>query len=375
MKVPWRTALSQSVAALGMFGAWWWQELREAAEAVLARVAPRRVTRTLVWLGSSDGNISIIRGSHRECLTTFSEDVVAESSQWLPDESVVAAVRGTRAIFAVAAQHVLTQTLTLPVAVERDLEQVIGLQLERECPMPMDRVYVDHRARRRTRAERSIEVDVLIIQRARVERLRGLAQRLGLRPVRIGMGLASGEIVGNFLSTPQRTAQLHLTRTDRRLAVGAVILAAVLLAVIAMQWGYERLKIGRALNLLQSPAATSDHLTQQLRTAAVPAEALVALMRQPDALDALTTLTEDIPQDSWLYELDASVQWPQAPRVKLSGFTPVATVLVGALQNAHHFDQVRLVSAMSAGLGSGEDRLQLTARQMAHINGPAGEPR
>ena len=53
---------------------------------------------------------------------------------------------------------------------------------------------------------------------------------------------------------------------------------------------------------------------------------------------------------------------PSRPRIKLSGFAPAATILVDLLGSSHQFDMVRLVSAQSAGLGSGLDRLQLSAR-------------
>jgi len=367
MSLSWQVLTSRWMPALGELCTWWLQELREMAEVLLGRVAPRWVTRTMVWLGPHSGSISVVRGAQRVSVSPLPEDILGKPLETGNVLEVPKVVRGTRAVFAVALEYVLTHTLTLPASVAADLDEVVSLQLERECPVPLDRVYVHHRIRRRLAADRKIEVEILIIQRDRVERLQALAQQWGLRLVRIGVGSGDGDVAGNFLRTPQTTSRRRLSVIDRRLARSAVALAALFLVTLAFHWGYERVVVGRELRRLAPSATAADRLTQQLRTQAAPAEALAALMRQSDALDTLITLTEDIPADSWVYELEVSTQGPQAPRIKLSGFTPVATALVAQLQRSGHFDEVRLVTAISAGLGSGQDRLQLTAREASRV--------
>lgn len=357
-----RQGVSHFQVQLGMFASWWAQELREAGEAILARLVPRWVTRTLVLLEPQGGSVWTVRGAQRERVSSLAPD---ETGGWpgeLGPPELVSKLRGTKAVFGFAPQYVLTHKLSLPVSVERELDQVVALQLERDCPMPLDQVYVDRRAGQRSHEGTKLEVTVLIIQRERVDRLRDLAHLWGLRMGRVGMITGSGDVVGDFLRAPAALGRLRLTRTDRRLGIAAAILAVACSALIAFQWGYERVTVGRKLHSLQEPAVAAEKLARQLKKDAAPAEALVSLMRQPDALDVLTTLTQDTPKDTWFYDLDISAQWPQVPHIKLSGFTPVATMLVGTLQNSGSLREVRLVSASSSGLGSGQDRLQLTAQ-------------
>lgn len=355
---------------LGTLFAWWLRELRETAEDMLAKLAPRLVTRTLVILTRDGGSVSLVRGAHRECVLTFSNDAAGSWPDALDLTGTAVAVRGTRAVFALSSDDVLTRSLTLPESVERDLDQVVGLQLERESPMPLERVCIDRQISERLRRERQIKVDVSLVHRARVEQVRELARKWGVHVVRVGVSTESGDVTGNFLRAPTRLSRLKLTPTDRRLAVSAATLATVCLGVVAFHWVYERVEIGRELRHLQDPADAAGGLAKRLETDAAPAVALVNLMRQPDALDALTTLTTEVPRDSWVYDLDVSAQWPQTPRIKLSGFTPTATMLVGVLGTGGRFDDVRLVSAMSAGLGSAQDRLQLTARLVTSAMAP-----
>jgi hypothetical protein len=357
-----RQRLSDQRARLGLFASWWMQELREAGEAILARLVPRWVTRTLVLLEPEGASVWTVRGGRRERVGSFSLEPSGAWPEELATPEVVSALRGTKAVFGFSPRYVLAHALSLPASIERELDQVVALQLERDCPMPLDRVYVDPRAGKRVRAGTKLDVTVLIIQRERVDRARERARTWGLRLARVGMIYDSGEIVGDFLRAPAAPGRLSFTRTDRRLAIAAVTLALSGAAIIAFQWGYERVMVGRKLLALQEPAAAAQKLARQLKKDAEPAEALVSLMRQPDALDVLTQLTLDTPKDTWFYDLDISAQWPQAPRIKLSGFTPVATILIGALQTSGNLKEVRLVSASSAGLGSGQDRLQMTAQ-------------
>lgn len=359
---------------LGELFGWWLRELRETAEDLLARLAPRWVTRTLVILTREGGSVSLVRGAHRECVLTFSNDAAGSWPDELDFTGPAAAVRGTRAVFALSSEDVLTRRLTLPESVERELDQVVGLQLERESPMPLDRVRIDRQISERLRRERLIKVDVSLVHRARVERVRELARKWGVHLVRVGVSTESGDVTGDFLRAPTRLSRLKLTSTDRRLTVSVASLAVVCLGVVAFHWTYERLELGRELERLQAPATTAKGLAKKLETDAAPAEALVNLMTQPDALDALTTLTTEVPKDSWVYDLEVSAQWPQTPRIKLSGFTPAATMLVGLLGAGRRFDDVRLVSAISAGLGSAQDRLQLTARLVTSGPVPTAPP-
>ena len=364
-----REAMSRLRVEIGAFAGWWAQELREAGEAVLARLAPRLMTHTLIRLERAGGSVWTIRGAQRERVCSFVRDASGAWPRELEPPQAAAAVRGTKAVFGFAAEFVLTHKLVLPASVERELEQVIALQLERDCPMPLDQVYVDRRAGKRSRTGTKLEVNVLIVQRERVERVRELARLWGVRLARIGMSSGPDNVIGDFLRTPANEGLFRLTRTDRRLGVAAVVLAVLCTAVIAFQWSYERVMVGRELRTLREPATAAEMLARQLKTDATPAEELVGLMRQPDALDVLTTLTESTPKDTWFYDLDITAQWPQIPHVKLSGFAPVATMLVGALQNTGKLADVRLVSATSAGLGSAQDRLQLTAQLASSAKG------
>lgn len=365
---PFSSAFQETCMALL---SWWVRELREVADELLVRVLPRLVTRVVVGLRADEVSVWLIRGQQRELVLSSS---IGSPGSWPTSlELSGSAARGARAVVALDPEYVLTRGLTLPESVERDLDEVLTFQLERESPIPPDRACIDKRITSRLRGERQIRVEVLIAHRHRVEQARQLVSGWGFHVTRVGVGTDPDKVSGNFLRARMRLSRLKLTSIERRLAVSAAALAALWLGVVGAHWMYERTRVDRELERLRGPAVAATRLAQDLRARAAPAEELVRLMHEPDALEALSVLSTEIPKDSWAYELEISAQWPQVPRIKLSGFTPVATMLIGRLESSGRFQHVRLVSAMSAGLGSGQDRLQLTAQLASEGGGSTAD--
>jgi len=353
--------LSRARAEWGALLAWWLQEMRACGESLLIRLAPRLITRTFVRLERAGGGIWTLRGKERRDLLTFTCEAPGDWPGDLQTSSSAEAIRGTRAVFALAPEFALVHRMILPDALERDLDRVIALQLERQQPMRLDRVCFAWHIVGRSRRQRLLTVEVLIAHRGCIERVQGLAQGWAVQPVRIGIVNASGGVTGNFVRRAARSRTFSLNGTEARLALSAALLAALGVLLIGGQCLYERVKVGQALTSAVTQAAVSDHLARDVKSVAIPAAALTDLMSQPDALDVLAVLTERIPADSWVYDLDITAQFPVAPEIKLAAFTPTATLLVDLLGTSGQFDHVQLVSAVSAGLGFG-DRLQLTAR-------------
>jgi hypothetical protein len=351
--------------------AWWLEELRACGEGILGRIAPRSLTRTLIELDADGGRVFTVRGKDRQSVLEFTCDAPGAWPEDLERFGPVDGIQDTRAVVALASEFALVHRIVLPRALEREIDQVIPLQLERESPLPADRVALDWWISQRSRAHGRITVEVLIVHRAVVERVKSLARAVRVELVGIGLASEKKGVVGDFLGARRHVSPLRLNTTEARLAFSAATLAVLGALLIGGQWVYERIKVGRALNETRPHAVHVDHLKNQFREEAAPGVALASLMREPDALDVLTALAEAVPKDSWAYELDISTQSPQAAEIKASTFTPTATLLVDLVGRSPQFEHVRLVSATSAGLGLG-DRLQLTAHWASQADAVSG---
>lgn len=355
------------------FLAWWLAELRACGEALLARIAPRSLTRSVIELDAAGGRIFSVRGQDRKSLLEFSCEVPGAWPEAPERFGSIEGIPGTRAVAVLAREFALVHHLHLPRSLARELDSVIPLQLERELPLPADRVALDWRVLKRPRAEPRIRVEVLIVHRAVIERVQSLARALRVELVRISLVAEGHSIAGDFLRGSRRASPLRLNTPERRLAWSAGALAVLWGLVIGGQWLYERVRVGHALKDVAPHALHADRLEAQVTREAAPAVALATLMREPDALDVLTELTETVPKDSWAYELDISAPASEPAEIRASAFTPAAPMLVDLLGRSPHFEHVQTVSSKPAGLFAG-DRLSLTARWARLSTGQAARP-
>ena len=326
------------------FVSWWLHELRDCAEAMLARVAP---------------------GLARPVTVNFKRGAAYVTAAATSEPQLLAPIEGarnTRAVLVLDGSDALIHEIVLPAAVERDLERAIDLHLERELPVARDRVCVHSQVVRRDREHRRITVRLIVVHRERVERARDRVVECGLRPVRIGVAVSADEVAGNLLPRRARPDRLRVTPVDRRLALVAGALLLVAGVLITGQWIYERVQVGKELDRVEALAGNADGTARQVARQSTGGTALIGLMSKADALDVLTTLTTSVPTDSWAYEMDVAPSQGGGMQVKLSAFAPAAAVLVDVLEKSPELEQVRLVSSTSAGVGTGKDRMRVTAQ-------------
>lgn len=332
--------------------AWWIHELQGIWETLLARVAPPLATRAVVDFHSGSASISVMHGLVPQKTLRFSIDEPFD----LP-----ASLRGVRAVLAVPADEVLVHQLRFPQAVKGDLQSAIALHLERGLPLPLERVCVFHRIAAHEPARRQVVVKIFIARRDRVDKIHWLAMQWGLRPIQIGVREGSAAVIGDFRGCRGRFDRANLTTFDRRLAGVAAALLIGIVGLIAGQWIYERIAVGREVRHARDIARDVERLEQKLVRESAPGIALSRVSAAADAADALTALTEAVASDSWVYDVGINAPSVAAAQITLTGFTPAATMLVEALERAPHFQKVRLVSAVSAGLGTAQDRAELAA--------------
>ncbi len=384
----WRRLLAPWGAHAAAFLSWWLHELREMAEAILVRVAPHLATHTVVRLRGPTVSLEAIRGSTSIESLQFTSILQARAGappgapkvdpEWLPDTlqspGVLASMHGTRTTLGLDRRSVLIHDLEFPSAVQRDLEAAIQLYAERELPVSSQLVCLDWRVVHRDRQRQRVSVRMFAAHRGVVDQLYERARGWGLRPVRIAVAEVeseanagtdakpAGDLVGNFRPTASGVARMHITSLERRLGFGAAALGAAALLVILGQSLYERRVVGGELRRTERVAQTSADLARRFNLESAAAVALTRTMAEPDAADALADLTTAIPTDSWIYELEISPAQGREMQLRLSGFTPTATQFADLLAKRPQIKSVRLVSATSAGLGTGKDRLQIAAR-------------
>ena len=257
------------------------------------------------------------------------------------------------------AGHALRTTASLPLAAERNLAQVIGFEFERLVPFKQSEVYFAYRVTARDKAAQSIGVELTIVPHAELAKIVAALSDLGFRAAEIQVAGAADETPAIIpFANENRVAR---SRSGRRinLALGAI---AVLLAVacIAIPLWRDR--------------ATIDSLDAQIANAHQQAEASAALQKQIDAesrdqrflidrkqasptvTELLATLTQLLPDDTYLTELEV-----KGDEVRLVGFTGSATALLAAIAKSPSFRDASFESSITHDTKTNRERFDIGA--------------
>jgi general secretion pathway protein L len=132
-------------------------------------------------------------------------------------------------------EQVLRKKLSLPLAAEENLRQVIAFEMDRLTPFKVEQVYFDCR---RARRDKQLEVSLVVVPRATIdEPLRQLAVWGAQVAAVLVADEAADGITWNLLPEGQRQKGRNtgLLRLNIALASGAMVLLSVVLALPVWQ--------------------------------------------------------------------------------------------------------------------------------------------
>jgi general secretion pathway protein L len=216
-----------------------------------------------------------------------------------------------RVIVALPASGVLRKTITLPAAVEENLEQVLAYDLDRHTPFKPDEVYFDAVVIGRDPAKKEIRIDWAAALKTVVDQARRQAESWGAAVTGVTPESPTGAaaLAGTTLNLLPEADRPDVSAWRRRdIWIPLVLVAAAALAATALPVWQKR---GYAIALMQ--------LTEQARVQADASSALreqlerlagdynFALQRKyafPAGVQVVEDVTKLLPDDTWLTQLE-----------------------------------------------------------------------
>lgn len=262
-----------------------------------------------------------------------------------------------------AGSDVLRRRLTLPLAAEPRLRELLRFEIDRQTPFSAEQVCFAGRVVHRDLEARQLQVELVVLPR---ERLQSALDALG--PLADGLQaldvLDGQQVLGiDLLPDAQRPRGTDPARRLQwqLLAAGAVLLLAALVLVLDNR--------GAALQMLRAEveAARTDvrqvrALRNQLQTAADAANFLARKRAtQPTMIELIDDLTRRIPDDTALDKLAVN-----DTRLVLVGLSRSPAALPGLLQPSPLLLRPALAGAVQTDTRSGRERFTLTATVQAH---------
>jgi general secretion pathway protein L len=234
---------------------------------------------------------------------------------------------GRMAVLRLGDADVLAKTVALPVAAERELDQVLAFEMDRETPFRAEELYWNHRVTAADRHNGRLFVRLLLVPKASLETLLTDLAAAGIRPRRVE--IADGPDAGFYLPLNGDGSRLHHT-SNRLLWPVAACCAALAVAAIVTPFVRQEMTLAsldREIAVSRAAAAEADSLRKDVERLSGSA-GFVENERDKAGrpLVVLAAATRNLPDDTYLTEMELRQR-----KLTLSGRSAGAARLIAAL--------------------------------------------
>jgi general secretion pathway protein L len=248
----------------------------------------------------------------------------------------------------------LIRRVELPAMADRNLHDALELQIDRLSPFTTNTARIAYRRVGRDFEAGKIAVDVAIVPNICIEPLEQRLQALGLKPGSIDIESPNGGASGFDLRKPPSADE---RRRSRILNLSLALLAAVIWVLALNAWGNaaesERASWNARIAELRPVAERSAAIRRRIEALIEP----IAIANAHDParmLNVLDQLTRTLPNDTRVldFKLDGT-------SVEIAGLTSNAPDLIGKLEAAPAFKDVKFTSPVVRRAETTQDRFEI----------------
>ena len=274
-------------------------------------------------------------------------------------QAVLASTKGRRrrTVVRLAESEVLKRRVSFPSQVRNNLAQVLGYEIDRLSPFQPDQVYFDFRALDEPVRGDKIRLELALCRRDRVDVWLQRLREIGAPVDQITWEGAWPK--ANLLPTRERPR-----RGAGAFGMNKLLLLLVLLlggaAMATPIWQMQQIRDERAAEIaeLRTRAEKVHEMRTDLEQARQGSLAVLQRKRQqPRMIDLLLELTERLPDDTWVQNMDYN-----EGRIQIRGESGQATALINLLDQAPGITEVAFRSPVVKAVGTGLDRFHISLK-------------
>jgi len=310
---------------LNEFLLWWAQQLKAAmpAQIMPSGAGPEaRGPIVVVHLTPGPPSVEILvrRKGREDTLGRFALDPAGIAAL-----RAAVAGQGSSAVLRLPPELVLEQRATLPIAAERDPERVLQYEMDRITPFAADELFWTWTIERRDRAQGRLHLRLSLVPKAQlvpvIEALRQVGVRTTMLESLVPGGLARRITLDRAHPGPWRR---------RGLAIAGTMCALLAIAAVAVPFWVQSVRsaeVERQIADLRPKVDSAETLRRRILSSTAGTDVFAEQRgRVGDVLQMLATLTDLLPDDTFLNELTF-----RARVVTISGQSAGAARLIAAL--------------------------------------------
>jgi general secretion pathway protein L len=307
------------------FFVWWFEQLADLLPQGLRRSALTASDAVVISpigiLGRSIDAVAISLRRHGR------ETPLGRFGLGAADLAELPRVAGRTTVLRLDEQDVLGKSVSLPLAAERDLGQVLAFEMDRETPFSAEDLYWNHRIETVDRQGGRISVRLVLTPKAGLSGLLAALGQAGFHPTRAE--IADGPDAGSFL--PLDGDGGRADRPSSRLLWPLAACCAVLgLATASIPFVRQEIALAsldREIALARAGATEADGLRQEIERLSGSADFIESEREKAGRpLVVLAAATRVLPDDTYLTEMELRQR-----KVTLTGRSAAAARLIGPL--------------------------------------------
>lgn len=339
---------------LNTFVRWWGQGLLACLPRSVSELLLRSPVRTVLEV--HDDQVLVLQEQHGKA-----QEVGHYALDSLRKNNVIGKTKSKSAgqlVLRLPGQRGLTKTISLPLAAEANLRQVVGFEMDRLTPFSADKVYYAVHVLRRDLSAKRLQVVFIALPRAQVDEL---LKRLGT----VGLFPDSVDVVGGDPS-------INLLPPEKRPRKGRVaqhVREALLVLFLGLVFALAMLPLWQKQHII------NDELIPRVDAAQQQAEEIMALRTElenslessrfllqkrqttPLVIDVIDELTRILPDGTWVERLEIKDN-----EIQIRGQSSKAPTLIGLVEASDLFHNATFGSPITADRRTGKDRFYLSAR-------------
>jgi general secretion pathway protein L len=272
--------------------------------------------------------------------------------------------KGFRIVLAVPEDLVLTRNIKLPMAVEENLRQTVGFELDRFTPFKPEQAYFDVQIIDRDHSRNRLSVRLHVAKRTSIDPLITLARELGLSVAAAtpssGVTAAGAgrsiDLLHDLVRSPVNLQRIRWWR----IAMASVAITLIALFLIVPVWQKRSAAIGLLSPLAEAKLAAheTDILRDRLKYLVDEHNRLLdKKWSTPSTLIILEELSRRLGDDTYLNEFS----FDGKSAIHIQGESAAAASLVEGLENSHMFKEVGFKSQLTKLSGTPVDRFHIAA--------------
>jgi len=335
------------------FWAWWSGEIIAILPTSVRDAIAQRRQKLFIEADDSQLRFGIgAEGGTRE-LFTLPLDAADEADARVP--------RGTQqTILLMPVGKVLVRMLTLPLAAEENLREVLAFEMDQHTPFNEDQVYYDSIVRHRSLERREITVDLVYSPRRDVDAMLDAVGRHGIDVDVVTSRSRDGTNLRSINLLPQerrRSRRLIQHRLNMALAGVFLLLLAIAVTVPIVQKDRAILEVESLVEAAAAEAREGNKIRRDLEKLAAASRFLYEKkQREVMAVEVVDEVSRILPDHTWLVRMDLS-----ANQLQLQGQSEASSSLIAIIEASPLFENAAFASPVVQVSGTESDRFMLSA--------------